>query len=57
MFDQDLNTFSKLLSVSSLRHKVHSHNIANINTPDFKKKSVVFESLLDQEQMKDLHLL
>jgi flagellar basal-body rod protein FlgB len=32
-----------------LRNEVISNNIANVDTPDFKRSDVQFESLLDQE--------
>lgn len=38
------------LNAASLRHKVISNNIANVNTPGFKKSEVIFEDLL-QEQL------
>lgn len=38
----------KALGASSLRNKVISNNIANVNTPGFKKSEVAFESLLRQ---------
>ncbi|CUH96080.1 hypothetical protein P22_2168 [Propionispora sp. 2/2-37] len=41
-------TLEQALSASSLRHKVISNNIANVNTPGFKKSEVVFESLLQR---------
>lgn len=31
------------LDVASLRHNVISNNIANVNTPGFKRQSVIFE--------------
>ena len=34
------------LAAASLRHKVISNNIANVNTPGFKKSEVAFESML-----------
>ncbi|MEG6585874.1 flagellar basal body rod protein FlgB [Dendrosporobacter sp. 1207_IL3150] len=34
------------LAAASLRHKIISNNIANVNTPNFKKSEVVFESFL-----------
>lgn len=34
------------LGASSLRHKVIANNIANVNTPGFKKSDVVFEDKL-----------
>lgn len=41
-----LKVLEQSLSASSLRHKVISNNIANVNTPGFKKSDVVFESKL-----------
>lgn len=37
---------SQAMSASSLRHKVLSNNIANVNTPGFKRSDVVFEDKL-----------
>ncbi|MGI6093375.1 MAG: flagellar basal body rod protein FlgB [Veillonellaceae bacterium] len=37
------------INAASLRHKVVSNNIANVNTPGFKKSEVVFEELLQAE--------
>ncbi len=37
------------LSAANLRHEVISDNLANINTPNFKRSEVVFEELLSQE--------
>lgn len=37
------------LNAASLRHKVISNNIANVNTPGFKKSEVVFEDLLQEQ--------
>lgn len=36
----------KGLDAESLRHRVIANNIANVNTPDFKKSTIKFESLL-----------
>ena len=41
-----LVSLTKSLDTSSLRHRVASNNIANVNTPYFKKSSVDFESML-----------
>ena len=48
MFDrlfgsQPINLLEKALAGSSLRHKVISNNIANINTPGYKRMEVSFE--------------
>ena len=41
-----INLLEKALAGSSLRHKVISDNIANINTPGYKRKEVSFEEEL-----------
>lgn len=40
------SVLTQALSASSLRHKVLSNNIANVNTPGFKRSDVVFEDKL-----------
>lgn len=40
------NILEQSLTAASLRHKVVSNNIANVNTPGFKKSEVAFEHLL-----------
>ena len=54
MLEQLVNTptidiGSRALSAASLRHEVLSNNIANVNTPNFKRSHVRFEDLLKQE--------
>ena len=54
MLDQFVNApvidyMSRGMSAANLRHEVISNNIANVNTPKFKKSDVVFESLLAKE--------
>ncbi|SDD46382.1 flagellar basal body rod protein FlgB [Sporomusa acidovorans] len=41
-----VSILEKALSAASLRHKVISNNIANVNTPKFKKSEVSFENQL-----------
>ena len=58
MLEQIMNssTFDYLqrgLSAAQLRQEVISNNIANVNTPHFKKSDVVFESLLAKEMGLD----
>lgn len=36
------------ISAASLRHKVITNNIANVNTPDFKRSEVEFEQVLSK---------
>lgn len=40
------NVLQKALSSSALRQKVISNNIANVNTPGYKKSEVLFENKL-----------
>jgi len=40
------NVLEKALAASALRHKVISNNIANVNTPEFKRSDVLFEDRL-----------
>jgi len=60
------NILEKALSASVLRQKTISNNIANVNTPGFKKSEVSFEdklqtavnqSLLPLTRTNDKHLL
>ena len=40
--------YKKELDAAALRQRVIANNIANVNTPRFKKSTVVFESLLKE---------
>ena len=44
-----LDIGSRALSAASLRHEVLSNNIANVNTPNFRRSHVRFEDLLQKE--------
>ena len=41
-----VTVLEQALSTSSLRQKVISNNIANVNTPGYKKSEVLFEDIL-----------
>lgn len=43
-----LMTLQKALDAYSLRHQTIAHNIANVNTPGFKRSYVTFEEELKQ---------
>ena len=43
-----MNILEKSLDASSLRHKVLSNNIANVDTPDFKRSDVDFNQVLGE---------
>lgn len=54
MLDQILNSpemnyMSRGMQASHMRHEVISNNIANINTPGFKRSELEFEDLLAKE--------
>lgn len=52
MFSLNKPSFQQLarsLDASSLRQRVIANNIANVDTPKFKKSSVEFENLLQKE--------
>lgn len=54
MLDQLVNSptidyLSRGLKAAQLRQEVISDNIANVNTPHFKRSEVMFESMLAQE--------
>lgn len=42
-------TLERSLDAASLRQKVTANNIANVDTPYFKRSDVLFEDLLQQE--------
>lgn len=44
-----LNVLGEATYAANLRHNVISNNIANVNTPGFKKSEVAFESILAAE--------
>ncbi|HWR40398.1 MAG TPA: flagellar basal body rod protein FlgB [Patescibacteria group bacterium] len=43
-----LSVLESALGAAALRHRVISDNIANVNTPGFKKSEVNFEQQLDE---------
>lgn len=49
LFDSSLTMMQKSLDALWLRQKLISDNIANIDTPGYKSKSVKFEDLLRNE--------
>ena len=49
MNSPNFNYLGRGLAAANLRQEVISNNIANVNTPNFKKSDVVFESLLAKE--------
>jgi flagellar basal-body rod protein FlgB len=43
-----LDVLSQILSASSLRHKVIAQNVANVNTPGYRRLAVTFEDDLSK---------
>lgn len=55
LFSNTIHSLEKALNYSSLRQKVISNNISNVDTPNYKAQDVSFKSLLSNEidgQMK-----
>ena len=49
MDSPDFNYLPRGMEAATIRQEVISHNIANVNTPNYKKSNLVFETLLAQE--------
>jgi len=47
LFPQSFQSLEQALSTASLRQRVHSANIANVDTPNYKSKQVSFQTTLD----------
>ena len=46
--DKSATLLEKMLDVSSIKHKVIANNIANVNTPGYKKMEVSFADQLEK---------
>ena len=46
--DKSATLLEKMLDVSSIKHKVIANNIANVNTPGYKKMGVSFSDQLEK---------
>ncbi|MEI3604590.1 flagellar basal body rod protein FlgB [Pseudogracilibacillus sp. SE30717A] len=49
LFDQTYSSIEKALSYSTERNNVISNNIANVDTPNYKSKDVIFKNVLSEE--------
>ncbi|WP_142827593.1 flagellar basal body rod protein FlgB [Planococcus soli] len=47
IFPKSLESMEQALSASTLRQRVHSANIANVDTANYKSKKVDFQAALD----------
>ena len=53
MRSSNFDYMTRGLEAATLRHEVISNNLANVNTPKFKRSSVQFEDILAKEIMPD----
>lgn len=51
-----INVLDKALDASNLRETVITHNLANVDTPGYKRREVDFESLLREELDKNKYI-
>ena len=49
MNSPNFNYLPRGMEAATIRQEVLAHNIANVNTPNYKKNNLVFETLLAQE--------
>lgn len=49
MNSTNFNYLPRAMTAASIRHEVISHNIANVNTPNYRKTNLEFEDLLARE--------
>lgn len=49
LFSPSFNRLQRSLDAASLQHKVIANNIANVDTPHYKRSEVRFETFLQQE--------
>ena len=54
--DRVMGELSRALSASSLRQKVIAHNLANLNTPGYKRYCVDFEKQLSRARGQAISL-
>lgn len=55
--NKTINVFSKALDVSAYRSSLLSQNIANVNTPNYKRTDINFkETMLNEVQKSDLEM-
>ena len=49
MNSSNFNYLPRALEAANIRQEVIAHNIANVNTPNYKKSNLVFEDMLAKE--------
>lgn len=50
-----INVLNKAADASWMRNEVIVNNIANVSTPNYKRKDIKFEDYLQEELMKDYY--
>lgn len=50
IFDSTIHSVERALNFSATKNKTISQNIANVDTPGYKSKSVTFKDVLSQEK-------
>lgn len=54
LFSPNFNKLERSLDAASLQHKVIANNIANVDTPDFKRSEVRFDAILQKEMTNNV---
>ena len=49
----NFNYLPRAMEAANIRQEVIAHNLANVNTPNYKKSNLVFEDLLSKELYGD----
>ena len=49
MNSSNFNYLARAMSAANIRQEVIAHNIANVNTPNYRKSNLAFEDLLAKE--------
>ncbi|KAF2961986.1 flagellar biosynthesis protein FlgB [Fervidobacterium sp. 2310opik-2] len=52
MFNSNFDTLKTALDVQMKRQEIHAQNIANAETPGYKRKYIAFEEYLQESKMK-----
>ena len=52
LFGPDVDNYGKAMSRATLRQSLLTNNLANVNTPGYKRRDVSFDMTLEGEQQK-----
>jgi len=52
LFGPDVDNYGKAMSRATLRQSLLTNNLANVNTPGYKRRDVSFDMALEGEQKK-----